>query len=102
MSACAALAGCGEDAPPLERARGVVEDDGRFDTAAEAGGSFARVAELLLGEHNETSAWMQIVAVDVLRCRQHQIHDTRRTVLEHLEKLDRGEATRLPPLPACS
>ena len=111
------VAACGDDdEPPLERARSLVEADGGFGTAIESGDTFAHVAELLL-EYAETcddaapcpavlqaSAYVQLVAVDVLECTEPGIHDARRAVLDHLDEVvsSPGSTELEPPaLPRC-
>ena len=115
--AVALLAGCGGDSSSgIERAQDLIADDDRFGTPNEAAESFARVAELLLEEGRRctnacdgilaAAAWVQFVAIDVLPCRQPDVHDARVAVLDHLaavqHAIDAGtRAPAVPRLPAC-
>jgi len=107
---------CGRDGgtPPLERARSLVEADSGFGTAIESGDTFAHVAELLL-EFGDTcttpcpavhqaSAYVQLVAVEVLDCTEPGVHDARRLVLDHLDEVIASPSSadlQPPSLPAC-
>jgi len=111
----AVLAACGggDDRPPLERALAIVEDDGEFGTALEAGDSFAHVAELLLeaGDACEGScpsvmqaaAYVQVVAAEVLECSLPEIHDARLAVRDHVAEVTSSPSSTIevPPLPSC-
>jgi len=104
LAVALALACCGEQRPPLERARAIIDDDDGFGTAIESGDSFAHVAELLLdADERAASAWVQVVAVEALECSLPEIHDLRRAVRDHVEAVisSPGEELELPPLPAC-
>ena len=99
------LASCGgDDGPPLERALGLVEDDGAFSTALESGDTFAHVAELLLdADEPAASAWVQVVAVEVLECSLPGIHDARSAVRDYVAAVmaPSGSTPEVPPLPSC-
>ena len=99
-----ALAACGDDATSLERARSLLERDGAFGTALESGDSFAHVGELLLdagAPYRPAAAWAQVAAVEVLDCRQPDVHDARAALLDHLDAVTAGDAAQPPALPDC-
>ena len=108
------LASCaGDDELPLQRALGLIDDDGGFSTALESGDSFAHVTELLIEAADactspcpavlQAAAFVQVVAAEVLECSLPQIHDARRTVRDHIAELTAspGSELELPPLPEC-
>jgi hypothetical protein len=101
------VSACGDPAPPVERARSLLEHDGEFGTALESGDSFAHVAELLLDAgdaYRPAAAWAQVVAVEVLHCTQPGVHDARAALADHLDAVaasPSGPAVELPSLPSC-
>ena len=111
--AVALLGSCGNDRPPLDRARALVEDNGTFSTAVESGDTFAHVGELLRDAADEcetrcagvreASAYAQVLAADVLRCTQPGIHDARAAVLALLAAVKAAPTIvgNTPALPDC-
>ena len=115
MLVLALVAGCGSDEPTLmERAQSLVEGDGGFGTAIESGDTFAHVGELLLEAAEacsvpcpglrQASAYVQVIAVEVLECTQPGVHDARAAVLAYLSAVAAAPAStdvQPPALPDC-
>ena len=110
------MASCGDEPSGIAGARAILRDDARFSTAEESAEAFAEAAELLLDEGRscdercrpllESSAFLQVVAVDSLQCRLPTIDTSRAMLVDHLasvqEAVDGGApAPDVPSLPDC-
>jgi hypothetical protein len=108
---------CGRDASPVDRARTVVDDDGRFATSIEAGDALARVSSILLRAGKDcdggcdallsAAAYAQVLAVRVLDCTAPGRFQVRRSMRRYLDAVEaaRRTSSRLvpqpPPPPRC-
>ena len=108
---------CGDDSSPVDRARKVVDDDGRFATSIEAGDALARVSSILLRAGKEcdgrcdallsAAAYAQVLAVRVLDCTAPGRFQMRQAMRRYLNAVEvaRRTSSRLvpspPPPPRC-
>lgn len=108
----ATLAACAGDPGPVDAARGVLDDDDRFQTSFEAGDALAQIGGRLL-EAGRTchggcdallsaSAYSQILAVRVLDCTapgRFEMRAALRAYLDAIEDLDDDAPAPQPPKP---
>jgi len=107
---------------PLQRAIGLLSDEGAFDTTVTASRSFAKVSDLLREDGRRcvkrlsaedqpcagelaASAWSEVVAFAVAHCTQRNIATAELALRRHLQALEKARpgspGPSLPPLPTC-
>ena len=107
VGALALLAACSPDGDDVGRAREILRDRERFDTAVEAGEALAEVSERLVADAEaceddcdarfQAAAYARVLALRVLGCTAPGREAARASMLEHVERLQDGASG--PPAP---